>query len=161
MSISNPIPKFSELYIKYNTVRTQRFLSFDSKTNETIFTISEYQQYKVIKEFIPKDKNMYYLWGNIGYALMFDNHCIRNEKIKKLTDLCLFVENKIKKGDIDIVFYDFVNDVFPLLDSLTINEIKMIEEADRISSGPLYQKLINIRTPEIFIDLCNYAKHYS
>ena len=29
-----PKVKFSELYIKYNTVKTQRFLSIDSKTNE-------------------------------------------------------------------------------------------------------------------------------
>jgi hypothetical protein len=153
--------KFSELYIKYNTVKTQRFLSMDSKTNEPIFTTSEYQQYKVIKEFIPNDKDLYYLWGNIAYGMMFDYNCMENEKIKKLIDLCLFVENKIKKGDIDIVFYDFVNEVFPLLDSLTIEEIKMIEEADRVSSGPLYEKLIQIRTPEIFINLCNYAKQYS
>ncbi len=155
------IPKFSELYIKYNTVKIQRFLSVDAKTNEPIFTTSEYQQYKVIKEFIPNNKNMYYLWGNIAYAMLFDNNCIRNEKIKKLTDLCFIVENKIKKGDIDIVFYDFVNDVFPILDSLTIQEIKMIEEADRISSGPLYEKLIEIRTPGIFINLSNYSKQYS
>ena len=158
-----PKVKFSELYIKYNTVRTQRFLSVDTKTNEPIFTSSEYQEYKVIKEFTPKDKNMYYLWGNIAYAMMFDYNCLRNEKIKKLTNLCLFVESKIKKGDIDIVFYDFVNEVFPLIDSLTIEEIKMIQDADRISSGPLYEKLIAMRTPRIFIDLYNYAleKQYS
>ena len=48
--------KFSELYIKYNTVKTQRFLSMDSKTNEPIFTTSEYQQYKVIKKTLNAKK---------------------------------------------------------------------------------------------------------
>jgi hypothetical protein len=154
-------PKFSEIYIKYNTVKNQRFVDFDVKTNEPIFTTSEYQQYKVIKEFIPKDKTLVHMWKHIIDVIMFDYNCKRNEKMKKLIDLCRLVETKILKEDFDIVFYDFVNEIFPLLDTLTIEEIQMIQAADRIDSGPLYEKLIHMRTPEIFINLYNYAHQNS
>lgn len=152
-----PTTKFSEIYIKYHTVKTQRFVSNDKQTNEPIFTTTEYQQYKVIKDFIPKDKSLAYLWRNMINVILFDYKCIKNEKFVKLLELCRIVEKKILKEDFDIVFYDFINEIFPLLDTLTVEEIQMIQAADRIDSGPLYEKLIHMRTPEIFINLYNYA----
>jgi hypothetical protein len=149
---------FSNLYIQYYTVKEQMT---SSSCDNTIYKYSEYQKYKVIKDFIPDDKSMYYLWGNIAYSMMFDYNCKTNNKIKKLIDLCLMVENKIKRGDIGIVFYDFVNDVLPLLNSLTVEEIKMIEKLHRESCGPLYEKLITLTTPKMFIDLFNYSAENS
>ncbi len=152
-----PTFKFSEIYIKYHTIKTQRFVSNDKQTNEPIFTTSEYQQYKVIKDFIPKDKSLAYLWRNMINVILFDYKCIKNDKFVKLLELCRIVETKILKADYDIVFYDFVNDICPLLDSLTIEEIQILFDASRIEGGPLYEKMIDTRTPEIFINLYNYA----
>ncbi len=149
--------KFSDKYIKYDTVKVQKFDSIDIKTGNNIYKYSEYEKYSVIKEFVPNDKSMYYVWGNSAYTMMFDYNCKRNDKIKKLVQLCLLVEGKIKRGDIDIVFYDFVNDVFPLLNSLNIDEIKFIENAHKIDGGPLYDKLKHMRTPNIFLDLFNFT----
>ncbi len=148
--------KFSDQYIKYDTVKVQKFDSVDVKTGDNIYKYSEYEKYSVIKQFIPNDKKMYYLWGNTAYAMLFDYDCKRNDKIRKLINLCFLVESKIKRGDIDIVFYDFVNDVFPLLNKLSIDEIKLIENAHRLDGGPLYDKLKYIRTPNIFLDLFNF-----
>ena len=149
--------KFSKQYIKYENVKCQKFDSIDAKTGDHKYKYSEYEKYSVIKQFVPNDKNMYYVWGNSAYAMMFDYDCKRNDKIKKLIGLCILVENKIKRGDIGIVFYDFVNDVFPLLDLLTIDEIKLIENAHKIYGGPLYDKLKDIRTPNIFLDLFDFT----
>ncbi len=149
--------KFSNEYIKYDIVKVQKFDSVDIKTGNNIYKYSEYEKYSVIKEFIPNDKSMYYVWGNSAYAMMFDYDCKRNDKIKKLIQLCFLVESKIRRGDIDIVFYDFVNDVFPLLDLLSIDEINMIEKAHKIDGGNLYDKLKYIRTPNIFLDLFTYS----
>jgi hypothetical protein len=147
--------KFSDLYIKYFTVK-QPLYSIDPKTGETICKYSEYEKYTVIKEFIPNDKQMYYVWGNIAYSIMFDCACKTNSKIKKLTDLCIMIESKIRKGDIGIVFYDFINEVFPLINTLTIEEIKIIKKNHIKSCGPLYEKLITLTPPRIFIDLFDY-----
>jgi len=136
----------------------QTFHTVDYKTGNPISTYKEYEKYNVVKEFIPNDKSMYYLWGNIAYSMMFDYNCIRNDKIKKLIDICMMVERKIRRGDIDIVFYDFVNEVLPLLNTLTITEVNMIEKAHRLSCGPLYENLITLTTPEMFIELFNYSK---
>ena len=149
--------KFSDLYIKYFMFK-QTFHTVDYKTGNPISTYKEYEKYNVVKEFIPNDKSMYYLWGNIAYSMMFDYNCIRNDKIKKLIDICMMVERKIRRGDIDIVFYDFVNEVLPLLNTLTITEVNMIEKAHRLSCGPLYENLITLTTPEMFIELFNYSK---
>ena len=150
--------KFSDLYLNYY-IEKQNLYSSDPKTGDSIISlVKEYKKYKVVKEFVPNDKNMYYVWGNIAYSMMFDYDCKRNDKLKKLTKLCMMVESKIRRGDIDIVFYDFVNDVLPLLNTLTIDEIKMIEKAQRESCGPLFEKLITLTTPHMFIDLFNYSK---
>ena len=150
--------KFSDQYIKYYTVKVPKFECNDVKTGEPVYKYSEYQKCSVIKEFIPNDKSKYYLWGNSAYTMLFDYDCKRNEKIKKLAQLCFLIEGKIKRGDIDIVFYDFVNDVLPLLNSLTIDEIKLIENAHKIDNGPLYDKLKDIRIPgmllELFLHFC-------
>ncbi len=148
--------KFSDLYIKYYTVKNQRVERFDSTLNDFIYSTTSYEKYKVIKEFIPNDNKMCYKWGNFAYAMMFDYNCKRNDKINKLTRLCLLVESKIRRGDIDIVFYDFVNDVLPLLNSLTLDEVKMINNACRESEGPLYKTLIKMRQPEMIIELFDY-----
>ena len=145
--------KFSDLYIKYYTVKESLASSIDPKTGEPIYKYSEYQKYTVIKDFIPNDKSLYYLWGNVAYSFIFDCTCKNNPKIKKLIDLCFMIEGKIKRGDIDIVFYDFINLLFPLLDTLNTDEIKIIRNLHRESCGPLYEKLIHLTTPEIFIDL--------
>lgn len=139
--------KFSDLYIKYYTIK-QSFASHEEP--------SSYQKYTVIKDFIPNDKSLYYLWGNVAYSLMFDCKLKSNPKIKKLVDLCMMIQSKIKRGDIDIVFYDFVNDLFPLLNTLTTHEITMIKKNHRESFGPLYENLKYLTTPEIFIDLFDY-----
>jgi hypothetical protein len=149
--------KFSDLYLNYY-IDKQSFYSTDPKTGEIISRFREYEKYKVIKEFIPNDKKMYYVWGNIAYSIMFDYDCKQNEKLLKLIQLCLMVESKIRKGDIDIVFYDFVNEVLPQLNTLNTDEINMIEKAHRISCGPLFEKLITFTTPHMFIDLFNYSK---
>jgi hypothetical protein len=145
--------KFSDLYIKYYTVKESLASSIDSKTGEPIYKYSEYQKYTVIKDFIPNDKSLYYLWGNVAYSLMFDCKLKNNPKIKKLIDLCFMIESKIKKGDIDIVFYDFINLLLPLLNTFNNEEIKMIQTVYREASGPLYEKLMHLTTPGIFIDL--------
>jgi hypothetical protein len=155
MSIT--MPKFSNHYIKYETIKSHKFDSIDAKTGDYKYKYSEYEKYSVIKQFVPDDKKLYYLWGNSAYAMMFDYNCKRNDKIKKLINLCILVENKIKRDDIGIVFYDFVNDVFPLLDLLTIDEIKLIDNAHKIDGGPLYDKLKDMRTPHIFLDLFKFA----
>jgi hypothetical protein len=155
--MSNLKSKFSCQYIKYDTIKVQKFDYVDMKTGYNIYKYSEYEKYAVIKDFIPNDKSMYYVWGNTAYAMMFDYDCKRNDKIKKLINLCLLIENKIKRGDIGIVFYDFVNDLFPLLDLLTIDEIKLIENAHKIDGGPLYDMLNHLRTPYIFLDLFNFS----
>lgn len=151
----NTDTKFSDLYIKYYIVK-QPFYSVEPKTGETICKYSEYEKYTVIKDFVPNDKKMYYMWGNIAYSMMFDYDCKRNNKIKKISDLCLMVESKIRKGDIGIVFYDFINDVLPQLNTLTIDEVEMIKKAHRESCGPLYETLRIFTTPHMFIDLFNY-----
>ncbi len=149
--------KFSDLYIQYNTIKEQRFSGLDPKSGEPIYKYSEYTKYSVIKDFIPNDKKLYYLWGNIGYSIILDSDCKKNNKLTKLGQLCFMVESKIKKGDIDIMFYDFVNDILPFLNTLTKDEIIQIEKAHRISCGPLYEKMINLTTPQMFIDLFEYS----
>jgi hypothetical protein len=145
--------KFSDLYLKYNTIKVARFNGSDPKTGENIYTDSEYTKYSVIKDFIPNQKDLYYLWGNMAYSIILDYDCKKNNKLNKLGQMCFMVEEKIKKGDIDIVFYDFVNDILPFLDTLSNDEIIIIEKAHRISCGPLYEKMKHLTTPQMFIDL--------
>lgn len=133
--------KFSDLYLKYKTNKV-------SETGDL-----EYRTYSVIKEFIPNKKDLYYLWSNIAYTIILDYDCAKNQKIKKLGKMCFMIEEKIKKGDIDIVFYDFVNDLLPFLDTLSKDEIILIQKAHRVSCGPLYEKMITLTTPKMFIDL--------
>ncbi len=149
--------KFSDLYIQYNTIKITRFNGLDPKTGENIYTDSEYTKYSVIKDFIPNNKELFYLWGNIAYSIILDYDCKKNNKLNKLGQLCFMIESKIKKGDIDIVFYDFVNDILPFLDTLTKDEIILIEKAHRVSSGPLYEKMKPLTTPQMFIDLFEYS----
>jgi hypothetical protein len=149
--------KFSNLYLKYNTIKVQQFNGVDPKTGENTYKESEYNKYSVIKEFIPNNKELYYLWGNMAYSIILDYDCKKNNKLKKLGQLCFQLEEKIKKGDIDIVFYDFVNDILPFLDTLSKDEISIIQKAHSISCGPLYQKMINLTTPQMFIDLFEYS----
>jgi hypothetical protein len=137
--------KFSDIYIK--NINIKEYISVD--------IVKEYKKTEVIKELLPNNKLLYYLWGNIGYSLLFDYNCKMNEKIMKIKDQCFYIENKIKQGDLEIIIYDIKNVLLPLLDSLTLDEIKLMINAHRISCGPLYKQLIDITTPEIFINLFN------
>ena len=62
-----PKVKFSELYIKYNTVRTQRYLSIDSKTNEYKFDVSK------IKDAHADCQERCRKWMESGYQIIVSN----------------------------------------------------------------------------------------
>ncbi len=139
--------KFSDIYIETTIKKSYRFI------NESNYETNEYEERKFKKELIPKNKELYYLWGNIGNSILMDYNCNININIKKIKDLCFYIERKIKKGDIDIVKYDIMNLLLPLLDRLTDEEINIIKKANRESAGPLYDYQPHLSTPQIFIDL--------
>ena len=85
-----------------------------------------------------------------------DYKCKINSNIIILKELCFDIERKIKRGDFDIVILDIKNVLLPLLDKLTIEEINIIKEANRIEAGPLYEYNQMFSTPKIFIDLFSY-----
>jgi len=135
--------KFSDIYIETKIIKIQR------DEQEIV-----YEERNIIKELIPRNKELYYVWGNIGYALLYYN----NSNIMKLKDLCFDIERKIKHGDFDIVILDIKNVLLPFLDKLTIEEINIIKKAYREAVGPLYDCQPNyqrLTTPQIFIDFLN------
>ncbi len=140
--------KFSDIYIETKIKQ--------NNNNNNI----EYEERNIIKELIPINKDLYYLWGNVGNSLLLNYKCNSNNKIKKVKELCFDIETKIKRDDFDIVILDIKNVLLPYLDTLTNDEIKIIKEAYRESAGPLYdvQPTYNkmFITPQIFIDLFNW-----
>ncbi len=142
--------KFSDIYIE---TKIKQIININN--------IIEYEERNIIKELIPINKNLYYLWGNVGTSILLNYKCNSNKKINKIKELCFDIETKIKRGDFDIVILDIKNVLLPHLDTLTNNEINILYEAHRESSGPLYEVQPNYNkmfiTPQIFIDLFNYV----
>ena len=108
--------KFSDNYIETKIIKQQRIID-----DNILF--SEYEERKIIKELIPNDKNKYYVWGNIGYAMLLDIKCNNNSNLLKIKDMCFQIEKSIKRGDIDIVILEIKNVLLPLLDKLTNEEM--------------------------------------
>ncbi len=142
--------KFSDIYIE---TKIKQIINNNN--------LIEYEERNIIKELIPINKDLYYLWRNIGTSILLDYKCNSNNKIKKVKELCFDIETKIKRGDFDIVILDIKNVLLPYLDKLTDDEIKIIYKAHRESSGPLYDVHPNYNrmfiTPQIFIDLFNWV----
>ena len=142
--------KFSDNYIETKI----------KKNNKINYDIIEYEERTIIKELIPRNKDLYYVWGRIAYTILMDYKCKINSNINSniiiLKELCFDIERKIKRGDFDIVILDIKNVLLPLLDKLTIEEINIIKEANRIEAGPLYEYNQMFSTPKIFIDLFSY-----
>jgi hypothetical protein len=141
--------KFSDLYIDTKIIKQKRIIDNDVE-------IIEYEERKIIKELIPNNKNLYYVWGRIADVMNNDFKCRKNNNIMKIKDLCLHIEKSIKRGDFDIVILDIKNVLLPLLDKLTIEEINIIKTENRISAGPLYDSQPYFSTPEIFVNLFLY-----
>lgn len=142
--------KISDIYIQTNIIKP---LVLEIRVFDDIVINKEYEERIIIKELIPKDKNMAYVWGNIGNALMLDYKCMTNSNIMKLKDYCFNIEKSIKRGDFDIVTLDIKNVLLPFLDKLTNDEIDIIYKANRVAAGPLYNYQPYMSTPQIFIDL--------
>ncbi len=140
--------KFSDIFIETKTVREQRIFGENIK-------FIEYEERKIIKELIPKESHMYYVWGNIAYAMIFDIKCNTNPNLIKIKDMCFQIEKSIKRGDIDIVILEIKNVLLPLLDKLTKDEIEILKKANRLSAGPIYEYYPQLSTPQIFIELFN------
>ena len=139
--------KFSDIYIETKIKQIN-----NNNNNNNI----EYEERYIIKELIPINKDLYYLWGNVGNSILLNYKCNSNNKIKKVKELCFDIETKIKRGDFDIVILDIKNVLLPYLDKLSNEEINIIKEAHRESAGPLYEYHPYMSTPQIFIDLFNW-----
>jgi hypothetical protein len=148
--------KFSDNYIETKINKVQKINNINNINNEINYKIYEYEERTIIKELIPRNKDLYYVWGRIGNAMLMNYKCNFNNNIIKLKDLCFDIERKIKRGDFDIVILDIKNELLPLLDKLTLEEINIIKQANIIQAGPLYDYRDDNKrfsTPQIFIDL--------
>ncbi len=150
--------KFSDTYIETKTIKNKIILD---NNDDNKYIMKEYEVRTIIKELIPRNKNLYYVWGRVATAILTDYNCrTKIKNINKIIELCFEIEKKIKRGDFDIVILDIKNILLPLLDKLTIEEINIIKETNRIEAGPLYEYNQRFSTPQIFIDLfINYNMH--
>ncbi len=138
--------KFSDNYIETKIIKHQRII-------DNNISFIEYEERNIIKELIPSDKYKYYVWGNIGNAMIFNINCKTNDKIIKIKNLCFNIEKLIKNNDIYIATLEIKNILLPLLDKLTNEEIQIIKNNNRETAGPLYEYYPNLSTPDIFIEL--------
>ncbi len=145
--------KFSDIYIDTKIIKETKYLN-------DITHIVEYEERKIktnkILNFCSNNKHLSYLWGNIGYALLFKSQINSSINIIKIKEMCFSIEKSIKRGDFDIVILEIKNVLLPLLDKLSKEEINIIYQSNRIAAGPLYDYQPHISTPQIFIDLFNY-----
>ncbi len=144
--------KFSDNYIETKIIKQQRIID-----GETSYI--EYEERKLIKELIPNDKSLYYVWGNVGNVIVLDSKCNTNNNLIKIKHLCFQIEKLIKRGDIDIVILEIKNVLLPLLDKLTNYEIDILKKTNRETAGPLYEYQPHISTPQIFIELFNFSNY--
>jgi len=149
--------KFSDIYIDTKIIKEIKMLNDIPDTIE--YEERKIKPNKILIFTFGHSKELYYVWGNIAYAMLLDYKCNNNINIMKIKDLCFHIEKLIKHGDFDIVTLDIKNVLLPLLDKLTIDEINIIKEANRIAAGPLYEYQPFISTPQIFIDLFNHHHH--
>ncbi len=148
--------KFSDLYIETIKIVEERIVIEFEKPVKYVRT---YDKIKLKKELIPRDKSLYYVWGNIGYTILMDYNCKINNNLIKIKDLCFSIEKSIKRGDLDIVLLDIQNVLLPLLDKLTNDAIITLKKAHRISAGPLYEYTPLFSTPQLFVDLFNFSNN--
>ena len=140
--------KFSDNYIETKIIKHQKII------NDEISYV-EFEERKIIKDLIPNDSSIYYLWGNVGYAMLFN---CRTSNLIKIKDLCFQIEKSIKRNDIDIVILEIKNVLLPLLDKLTNDEILLFKKTIRESAGPLYEYQPQLSTPQIFNDFIAFHK---
>jgi len=138
--------KFSDNYIE--TIKNE-----DYETN--LFNIK--------KSMIMYDSKLSIQWNNIANTILFDYNCINNKKLCKIKDDCLNIEKILEKDNFTedninnkIIFpteHYIVKYLLPHLDELSLDEIQLLRDAQKVVDGPLYDKFKYIRIPIIFIDL--------
>ena len=138
--------KFSDNYIE--TIKNE-----DYETN--LFNIK--------KSMLIYDSKLSIQWNNIANTILFDYNCINNKKLSKIKDDCLNIEKILEKDNFTedninnkIIFpteHYIVKYLLPHLDELSLDEIQLLRDAQKVVDGPLYDKFKYIRIPIIFIDL--------
>jgi hypothetical protein len=109
------------------------------------------------------DSKLSIQWNNIANTILFDYNCINNKKLCKIKDDCLNIEKILEKDNFTedninnkIIFpteHYIVKYLLPHLDELSLDEIQLLRDAQKVVDGPLYDKFKYIRIPIIFIDL--------